>query len=222
MPPGTQPTPRHFPIRNRIIASLELGVLVIEAAKRSGSLITAREAGERGGEVMVVPGSPLDGRTEGCNHLIREGAMLVRDIADILECLLQGRPWPAHRPQKSGAMPAYHLAQKRKLRQVVPESLQPLAPRRPTLTKLSADVTNRSQRFWWRSSNWNLPAASAAIMATVFAASRMLALQTEFQAPALTNHKFHTICGVLSVRTVHETRHRRIAGKGKDHQSLPW
>ena len=71
MPPGTQPTPRHFPIRNRIIASLALGVLVIEAAQRSGTLITAREAGERGGEVMAVPGSPLDGRTEGCNHLIR-------------------------------------------------------------------------------------------------------------------------------------------------------
>ena len=87
MPPGTQPTPRHFPIRNRIIASLALGVLVIEAAQRSGSLISAREAGERGGEVMAVPGSPLDGRTEGCNHLIREGATLVRDIDDILECL---------------------------------------------------------------------------------------------------------------------------------------
>jgi len=83
-------------------------------------------------------------------------------------------------------------------------------------------VTNRSKRFWWRSSNWHLPAASAAIMATVFATSRVLALQTEFQPPALTNHKFHTICGVLTVRTVHETRHRRIAGKGKDHQSLPW
>ena len=194
---------------------------MIEAAQRSGTLITAREAGERGGEVMAVPGSPLDGRTEGCNHLIREGATLVRDIDDILECLAS--PLVASLPTaKDCAMPACHRAQKRKLRQVVPESLQPLAPRRPTLTKLSAGVTNRPQRFWWRSSNWNLPAASAAIMATVFAASRMLALQTEFQPPALTNHKFHTICGVLSVRTVHETRHRRIAGKGKDHQSLPW
>lgn len=86
IPPGTQPTPRHFPIRNRIIANLALGVLVIEAAQRSGTLITAREAGERGGEVMAVPGSPLDGRTEGCIHLNREGATLVRDIDDILEC----------------------------------------------------------------------------------------------------------------------------------------
>ena len=62
MPPGTQPTPRHFPIRNRIIGSLAQGVLVVEAALRSGSLITAREAGERAGEVMAVPGSPLDAR----------------------------------------------------------------------------------------------------------------------------------------------------------------
>ena len=87
MMPGTKPTPRHFPIRNRIIASLALGVVVVEAAQRSGSLITARETGERGGEVMAVPGSPLDARAEGCNHLIREGATLVRHIDDIVECL---------------------------------------------------------------------------------------------------------------------------------------
>jgi DNA processing protein len=87
MPPGTQPTPRHFPIRNRIIDALALGTVVVEAAERSGSLITARETAERGGEVMAVPGSPLDPRSQGCNHLIREGATLIRDIADITECL---------------------------------------------------------------------------------------------------------------------------------------
>ena len=96
MPPGTQPTPRHFPIRNRIISGLALGVVVVEAAERSGSLITAREAGERGGEVMAVPGSPLDPRSAGCNHLIREGATLVRGTADILECL--ARPSGASLP----------------------------------------------------------------------------------------------------------------------------
>lgn len=96
MPPATQPTPRHFPIRNRIISGLAMGVLVVEAAERSGSLITAREAAERGGEVMAVPGSPLDPRSAGCNHLIREGATLVRGTADILEAL--ARPSNASLP----------------------------------------------------------------------------------------------------------------------------
>ena len=96
MPPGTQPTPRHFPIRNRIIGALALGVVVVEAAERSGSLITAREAGERGGEVMAIPGSPLDPRSQGCNHLIREGATLVRGAGDFLECL--ARPAAATLP----------------------------------------------------------------------------------------------------------------------------
>lgn len=96
MPPGTQPTPRHFPIRNRIIASLSHGVIVVEAAAKSGSLITAREAAERGGEVMAIPGSPLDPRSEGCNKLIREGATLVQNIDDILECLT--RPFTASQP----------------------------------------------------------------------------------------------------------------------------
>ena len=96
MPPGTQPTPRHFPIRSRIIGSLALGIVVVEAAERSGSLITARETAERGGEVMAVPGSPLDARSAGCNHLIREGATLVRSVADILECL--SRPSSASLP----------------------------------------------------------------------------------------------------------------------------
>ena len=65
MPPGTHPTPRHFPIRNRVIASLALGVVVAEAAHRSGSLITAREAADCGSDVMAVPGSPLDPHSGG-------------------------------------------------------------------------------------------------------------------------------------------------------------
>ncbi|PTQ12993.1 DNA-protecting protein DprA [Sphingomonas oleivorans] len=86
-PPGIEPRARHFPYRNRIIAGLSLGTLVVEAAPRSGSLITARLAAEYGREVMAVPGSPLDSRAQGCNMLIREGATLVQCAADVIESL---------------------------------------------------------------------------------------------------------------------------------------
>ncbi len=86
-PPGTEPLARHFPSRNRIIAGLALGTLVVEAAPKSGSLITARLAGEYGREVMAVPGSPLEPRAQGCNLLIREGAVLVQSAADVIELL---------------------------------------------------------------------------------------------------------------------------------------
>lgn len=84
-PPGTEPLARHFPSRNRIIAGLCAGTLVVEAAPKSGSLITARLAGEAGREVMAVPGSPLDPRAQGCNQLIRDGAVLVQCAADVIE-----------------------------------------------------------------------------------------------------------------------------------------
>lgn len=86
-PPGTEPRGSHFPSRNRIIAGLASGTLVVEAAVKSGSLITARLAAEAGREVMAIPGSPLEPRSHGCNHLIREGAMLVQDPADVVELL---------------------------------------------------------------------------------------------------------------------------------------
>lgn len=87
MPPGFAPRDIHFPRRNRIISGLGKGVVVVEAALRSGSLITARMAGEQGREVMAVPGSPLDPRCRGANRLIREGAALIEDADQILEIL---------------------------------------------------------------------------------------------------------------------------------------
>ena len=87
MPPGTEPRARHFPYRNRIIAAIGCGTVVVEAAPRSGSLITARLAAEAGREVMAVPGSPLDPRAQGCNQLIRDGATLVQNAADVIEAI---------------------------------------------------------------------------------------------------------------------------------------
>ena len=86
-PPGAEPRARNFPSRNRIIAGLALGTVVVEAVPKSGSLITARLANEAGREVMAVPGSPLDPRAQGCNLLIREGATLVQTAADVMEQL---------------------------------------------------------------------------------------------------------------------------------------
>ena len=87
MPPGTEPRARHFPYRNRIIAGISSGTVVVEAAPRSGSLITARLAAEAGREVMAVPGSPLDPRAQGCNQLIRDGATLIQNAADVVETI---------------------------------------------------------------------------------------------------------------------------------------
>jgi DNA processing protein len=86
-PIGTVPQARHFPRRNRIIAGLSLGVVVVEAALRSGSLITTRIAQEVGREVFAVPGSPLDPRARGGNDLIRQGAIMVETAADVLDNL---------------------------------------------------------------------------------------------------------------------------------------
>jgi DNA processing protein len=87
MPLGTAPQARHFPRRNRLISGLCRAVIVVEAAERSGSLITARLANEQGREVFVVPGSPADPRCRGSNRLIREGATLVQSAGDVIESL---------------------------------------------------------------------------------------------------------------------------------------
>lgn len=87
MPIGWEPRGRDFPRRNRLVSGLSLGIVLIEAARKSGSLITARFALEQGREVMAVPGSPLDPRAEGTNDLIRQGATLVTGVDDVLEVL---------------------------------------------------------------------------------------------------------------------------------------
>jgi DNA processing protein len=81
------PKARHFPARNRIISGLSHALLVVEAATRSGSLITAQNALDQGREVMAVPGHPFDARASGCNALIRDGAVLVRNAADVLNAI---------------------------------------------------------------------------------------------------------------------------------------
>ncbi|MDO5613296.1 MAG: DNA-processing protein DprA [Paracoccus sp. (in: a-proteobacteria)] len=111
-PPGTEPVARHYPMRNRIVSGLSRAVVVIEAAHRSGSLITAKAALDQGREVMAVPGHPMDARAAGCNTLIRDGATLVRSAADVAEAL-------ANAPQ--------HAAEQ--VAQPVPEP----APRRPRM-----------------------------------------------------------------------------------------
>lgn len=91
-PMGTYPQARHFPPRNRIIAGLSMAVIVVEAAEKSGTLITVKDALEQGREVMAVPGHPVDGRAGGCNRLIREGATLIRNVEDVLDVLDRIRP----------------------------------------------------------------------------------------------------------------------------------
>jgi DNA processing protein len=87
MPPGFEPRAKDFPRRNRLVAGMAHGVVVIEAARRSGTLSTARMAGEQGREVFAVPGHPLDPRAEGTNHLLKSGATLVTSADDVLDAL---------------------------------------------------------------------------------------------------------------------------------------
>jgi DNA processing protein len=99
MPPGLRPQARHFPRRNRIIAGLARALVVVEAAARSGSLITARDAADLGRDVLAVPGHPLDARAAGCNALIRDGATLVRRTEDVTAALGPAPAAPADAPE---------------------------------------------------------------------------------------------------------------------------
>lgn len=107
MPFGWEPRARDFPRRNRLISGLSLGVVIVEAAKRSGSLITARLALEQGREVFAVPGSPLDLRAEGTNGLLKQGATPVTEAADVIATLqpIIGVELPAREPESPGGEP---------------------------------------------------------------------------------------------------------------------
>lgn len=104
MPISWEPRGRDFPRRNRLISGLSVGVVIVEAARRSGSLITARMALEQGREVFAVPGSPLDPRAEGTNGLLKQGAALVTEAADVIDVIapILGRPIDvaAHEPDR--------------------------------------------------------------------------------------------------------------------------
>jgi DNA processing protein len=113
MPLDHEPRAHDFPRRNRLISGLAVGVVVIEAARRSGTLITTRLALEQGREVFAVPGSPLDPRSEGCNSLLKQGATLVTEVEDVLAVLrpILGQPLDRSMQEGEPAAPSPPLAE---------------------------------------------------------------------------------------------------------------
>lgn len=123
-PPGTEPAARHFPTRNRIVSGLSRAVVVIEAAHRSGTLITAKNALDQGREVMAVPGHPMDARAAGCNQLIRDGALLVRNSGDVA-AVLGGVAVPAPAQDSAPAITAPQAVDAGQIEQRILSRLSP-------------------------------------------------------------------------------------------------
>lgn len=147
-PIGLPPKARHFPIRNRLISGLAQQVVVIEAAGKSGSLITAKTALDQGRDVLAVPGHPFDARASGCNLLIRDGATLVRSAQDVIDAIA---PVPMHTikppqrivPDKSAPKPRT-LQQTAELHQLI---LDPLRPSPLAEDQLICDLKANSADF---------------------------------------------------------------------------
>ena len=161
MPIGWEPRGRDFPRRNRLISGLSLGVVIVEAAKRSGSLITARLALEQGREVFAVPGSPLDPRAEGTNGLIKQGATPVTETADIVAVLrpILGQEIPAREgePESEEALQAVEPASDERTRIVALLSPTPVliddlvrlsmsSPRIVRMVLLELEIAGRLER----------------------------------------------------------------------------
>src|SRR5581483_11435917 len=157
MPFGWEPRARDFPRRNRLISGLSLGVVIVEAAKRSGSLITARLALEQGREVFAVPGSPLDPRAEGTNGLLKQGATPVTEAADIISVLqpIMGTDFPMREPdQMSGGELSEHGERARVLDLLSPAPvsiddlvrLSKTSPRAVRIVLLEVEIAGRLER----------------------------------------------------------------------------
>ncbi len=141
-PPETPPRAQNFPRRNRIISGLSYGVLVIEAAMRSGSLVTARLAAEQGKEVMAIPGSLHNPMAAGCHWLIRDGATLVTSVEEVAECLRM-----AHLPLSLGDYTSTFSHGKKRQSAITSESPSKGEVKKPTLHKQERTILDQIHEY---------------------------------------------------------------------------